>query len=335
MQDLAAVRAAFANPNEFWSSPLYQHLAQIVAADPSLVALAAQARDGQRATIVFFGAVHAVLLAGAEHALADYYPSVRGPSAGAPEDAGPHFVAFVHEHTDEISGLVRNRLVQTNHVQRAVGLRLGLAAVSEHGGSTPVHLLEIGSSAGLVLRHSAYGYHLGGRSFGDRRAPVQLTTDWRSSEPAPDLDAVPVVASTTGIDLNPLDPANEDDRRWLEALVWPENRAQADLLRTALAVAARIPVRVLAGDAIDVCPQWAAGVPLGQPRVVFHCAVRIHVPEARQPAFDEAITAVGVDGPLYHIAIESGGGLVVTYPDGRVERRYDVEGHLGWARPAA
>jgi hypothetical protein len=335
MQDLAAVHAAFVDPDEFWSSPLYQHLAQVVAADPSLLALAAEARDGQRATFVFFGAVHALLLAGGEQPLADYYPSMRGESARPPEGAGPQFVAFVHEHADEIRELVRHRLVQTNHVQRAVGLRLGLVAVSEHGGSTPVHLLEIGSSAGLVLRHSAYGYHLGGRSFGDPRAPVQLTTDWRSSEPVPDLDAVPVVASTMGIDLNPLNPASEGDRRWLEALVWPENRAQAELLRTALAVAARMPVTVLAGDAIDLCPQWAAGLPPGQSRVVFHCAVRIHVPDARKPAFDEAINAAGVDGPLYHIAIESDGGLVVTYPDGRVVRRYDVEGHLGWARPAA
>jgi hypothetical protein len=213
IQNLVAVRAAFVNPDEFWSSPLYQHLAQVVAADRSLLALAAETRDGQRATFMFFGAVHAVLLSGAQHPLADYYPSVRGASVRAPEGASRHLVAFVHEHADEIRELVRHRLVQTNHVQRAVGLRLGLAAVSEHGGTAPVHLLEIGSSAGLVLRHSAYGYHLGGRSFGDPRAAVQLTTDWRSSEPPPDLDAVPVVASTTGVDLNPLDPASEDDRR--------------------------------------------------------------------------------------------------------------------------
>ena len=334
VRDLAGLRAAFTSPDEFWSSPLYQHLAQVVAADPSLLALAAEAQDGQRATFVFFGAVHAVLLASPDHALAEYYPSVRGASALPPGDAGPPFVAFVREHDDEIRELVRTRLVQTNHVQRAVGLRLGLAAVAEHGGSTPVHLREIGSSAGLVLRHSAYGYHLGGRSFGDPRAPVQLTTEWRSAEPAPDLDAVPVIAFTTGVDLNPLDPTSEDDRRWLEALVWPENRAQADLLHTALAVAAQFPVSVLAGDAIELCPQWAAGVPNGQPRVVFHCATRIHVPEARQPAFDDAINSAGINGPLYHIAIE-GDGLVVTYPDGHVERRYRVEGHLGWARPAA
>lgn len=233
MQDLAAVREAFTDPKEFWSSPLYRRLSSVVAADPFLVGLAANARAGQGPTFAFFGAVHTLLLAGTEHPLADYYPSLRGESALPAPDAGPALTAFAHEHADEIRRLLQARLVQTNHVQRAVGLRLGLAAVAPQVDNTPVHLLEIGSSAGLVLRQHAYGYHLGGRSFGDRRSPVQLTTEWRSTAPVPDLDVVPVTASTTGIDLNPMNPADEDDRRWLEALVWPENRQQAELLRTA------------------------------------------------------------------------------------------------------
>jgi hypothetical protein len=57
----------------------------VVAADPSLLALAARGAERQRATFVFFGAVHAMLLAGADHSLADYYPSVRGASARPPE----------------------------------------------------------------------------------------------------------------------------------------------------------------------------------------------------------------------------------------------------------
>jgi len=332
MQDLAAVREAFTDPKEFWSSPLYRRLSSVVAADPFLVGLAANARAGQGPTFAFFGAVHTLLLAGTEHPLADYYPSLRGESALPAPDAGPALTAFAHEHADEIRRLLQARLVQTNHVQRAVGLRLGLAAVAPQVDNTPVHLLEIGSSAGLVLRPHAYGYHLGGRSFGDRRSPVQLTTEWRSTAPVPDLDVVPVTASTTGIDLNPMNPADEDDRRWLEALVWPENRQQAELLRTALGLAAQRPVATLTGDAVDLCPRWAAGVPAGQPRVVFHCATRMHVPVPRRPLFDDAINDIGVDGPLYRIAIE-GDGLVITDPNGRTDRRYHVDGHLAWAQP--
>jgi len=116
-------------------------------------------------------------------------------------------------------------------VQRAAGLRLGLAAIAAAVGSRPAHLLEVGSSAGLVVRQSLYGYQLGGESFGDRNSPIQLITEWRSDRPVPALDNVPLLASIAGIDLNPLNPEDDDDRRWLEALVWPEDRAKAQLMR--------------------------------------------------------------------------------------------------------
>ena len=95
VQDLAAVHAAFIDPQEFWSSPLCRRLSAVVAADPFLVALAAHARAGQGPTFAFFGAVHAVLLGGAQHELADYYPSLCGPSAQpADERAGVALVGL-------------------------------------------------------------------------------------------------------------------------------------------------------------------------------------------------------------------------------------------------
>ena len=332
MQDLAAVHVAFIDPQEFWSSPLYRRLSAVVAADPFLVALAAHARAGQGPTFAFFGAVHAVLLGGTQHELADYHPSLRGPSARpADERAGVALVAFAHEHADELREILRTRLVQTNHVQRAVGLRLGLATVATELGS-PAHLLEVGSSAGLVLRQALYGYRLGDGSFGDRSSPIQLTTEWRSDSPVPDLDAVPVLASTTGVDLNPLNPEDEADRRWLEALVWPENREQTQLMRAALGLAAHEPITILAGDAVDRCPEWARSIPAGDTRIVFHCATRMHVPDERRALFDRAIDDIGREGPLYRIAIE-GDGLTITNPDGHTDTPFDVDGHLAWAKP--
>ena len=333
MRDSAEVRAAFTDPEEFWSSPLYRRLSAVVAADPFLISQAADVRAGQGPTFAYFGVVHSLLLGAAQHRLGDYYPSLHGDSARPPDDlAGTALLEFAHEHDVEIRELLRIRLVQTNHVQRATGLRLGLSAIAPHLAGSPAHLLEIGTSAGLVLRQSAYGYHLGGRAFGDLLSPVQLEADWRSPNPVPDLDNVPVLTSITGIDLNPLDPADERDRRWLEALVWPENLEQARLLRDALELAARIPVRVLAGDAIDLCPVWGQDVPAGETRVVFHCATRMHVPPERRGAFDRAIADLGRDGPLYRIAIE-GGGITITHPSGDSSTPFDVGGHLSWVRP--
>jgi len=56
VQSSDAVRAAFTDPNEFWSSRLYRHLSGVVAGDRYLVGLAAHTRDGQVPTFAFFGA---------------------------------------------------------------------------------------------------------------------------------------------------------------------------------------------------------------------------------------------------------------------------------------
>ncbi|WP_157749218.1 DUF2332 domain-containing protein [Jatrophihabitans sp. GAS493] len=333
MQRPEDVRAAFTEPEEFWSSPLYRTLSAAVAGDPYLVGLAAHTRDGQVPTFAFFGAVHALLLDGAEHPLGAYYPSLRGDAALPPEGAGQHLLAFARHHETAIIGIVSTRFAQTNQVRRAVGLRLGLAAIAPSLSDQPAHLLEVGTSTGLLLRHAHYGYRLGVRQFGDRDPPVQLTTEWRSTQPPPDLDAIPVLASTCGVDLNPLDATVEADRRWLEALIWPEDRDKATLLHDALTLATHEPVQIMAGDAIDLCPVWSTRTPAGEPRIVFHCATRMHVPLDQRADFDRAIDNIGQDGPLYRIIIE-GDGIQITEPGQPTSRRFDAEGHLGWAAPA-
>jgi hypothetical protein len=74
--DRGRVRTAFEDPVEFTTSPLYRCLSRTVAATDQLLDLACQGRPGQYPTFLFFGAVHLLLLAGAEHPLARFYPSM-------------------------------------------------------------------------------------------------------------------------------------------------------------------------------------------------------------------------------------------------------------------
>ncbi|MFC1438603.1 DUF2332 domain-containing protein [Streptacidiphilus sp. N1-10] len=340
------IREAFAEPDEFTSSPLYRALSRTVAAEERLLALAARGRAGQYPTFLFFGAVHQLLLAGAEHQLARYYPSVAGPDALAPDEAaGPALLDFCLRHETELTGLISTRLVQTNHVQRALGLRIGLAEIARHT-DAPVHLIEVGTSAGLNLRFDRYGYTLGGRRYGDPASPVQLVAALHGPDTLPDLDVLPATASVHGVDLNPVDVRAQADRRWLEALVWPENLDQRRLLAAALDVVAADPPQVLRGDAVDVLPALAADLPPGEPRVVFHSATRLHVPLDRRAAFDAAITAVGTAGPLWWLCVEDGPdpdprpaasrrdrigpALRLRDPDGDDHTLAVVEGHLRW-----
>lgn len=329
---LAQVARRFAHTPEFASSPLYQSLARTVAGNPALLRLAARGRPGQYPTFLFFGAVHALLLAGAAHKLARYYPSIVGDTVLPPEGAGPALIDFCATFTPELTALIETRLVQTNVVKRALALRYGLAAIGRQV-VAPIHLIEVGASAGLLLRCDRYGYMVGSRRFGDPQSPVQIAAEWRGSLPIPDLDLLPPLASVTGVDLHPLEPRDAADRRWLEALVWPENRHEAALLHRALAVVAADPPVMRGGDAIDVCPALAAELPPGEPRVVFHAITRLHVPPANLGAFDAALATLGENAPLYRLSLEGQGELDLRDPSGSLTHLARVGPRLEWIAP--
>ncbi len=341
--DRETVRAAFSSPAEFTTSPLYRSLSRTVAGSDRLLDLACLGRPGQYPTFLFFGAVQYLLLAGADHRLARYYPSIAGEQALPARDAGPALLDFCREFEAALAAIVSTRLVQTNQVQRSLGLRLGLSVIAAEV-TAPVHVIEVGTSAGLNLRFDRYGYLVGGRQFGDPASPVQITAAVHGLVPVPDLDRLPALASVAGVDLHPADAADPDARAWLAALVWPENQRQRALLTAALDAAAADPPPIRAGDAIDVLPDVARALPPGQPRVVFHAATRMHVPVRRRPAFDAAIRRLGESGPLWWLSIEDappdpdprprparrGAALLLRRPDATAVAIAAVDGHLDW-----
>jgi hypothetical protein len=359
--EVARIAAHFADPP--WSypnSPLYRALAPAVAQDRAIHELLAERRPGQQPSFLLFGAVHGLLLAGVDHPLRGYYPSIVGAAALPAAEAGPAFLDFCHAYRDELAAIVRRRLVQTNVVTRACGLAFALAAIGRRCAG-PVHLVEVGSSAGLLLRFDRYRLELGDRAFGDLGSPVVARTEWRSDTPVPDLDARPAVASRIGVDLAPVDVRDPDERAWLRALVWPEDAEKVARLAAALDLAAADPpvfvkwpnvqrgdgqMSIVAGDAIDVLPELAARLPVGEPRVAFHFSVRMHVPPERRAAFDAAIDALGEGGPLFHVwleppnaphhpwAADPRGALELHGPgDAQPVPLARVHGHLDWLAP--
>jgi hypothetical protein len=332
-------------PSIFTTSPLYQSLCKVVAQNQPILELLTQRQTGQQASFLLFGAVHYLLLSGVQHPLRDFYPSLAGKAAADPEKAGPVLLDFCHGYHDELGTLIRTRLVQTNVVKRASGLLVALSAVRRRC-QQPVHLIEVGASAGIHLHFDRYRYVIGGRVFGQRNAKVAIETQWRGKQPPPDLDDLPPIVSRIGVDLNPVDVTDPKERLWLRALVWPENQHEADLLSAALESVAFDPPTIVAGDAIDVCPTLGQRLPPGEPRVVFHAATRMHVPIERRAAFDEAVDAVREQGPLYHVWLEppsaphSGavsdprGVLALHGPgDDQPVALVQVDGHLEWIAP--
>lgn len=334
--DALADNLRAASRDTYPTSRLYAALCRAVADDPPTLELMRGRRPGQQPSFLLFGAVQYLLLSGADHPLAAIYAE-----PGRALDPGPVFLDFVGRFRDELAEVIGTRLVQTNVVRRSIGLRFALSVI---GGKAPVHLVEVGASAGIHLSVDRYRYDVGGRSFGPSAAPVVIDSEWRAAEP-PDLEPLPPIASRTGVDLHPVDVSDPDQRRWLRALIWPENRADGERLERALAATAANPPTMVAGDIVDVAAEVARRLPAGAIRVVFHAATRMHVPVERREAFDAAIDSLGEDGPLFHVWQEPAtaphgtgpevpSGLYLHGPDvGRIERIAEIDGHGAWISP--
>ncbi|WP_345771691.1 DUF2332 family protein [Geodermatophilus sabuli] len=107
--------------------------------------------------------------------------------------------------------------------------------------------------------------------------------------------------------MHPLDPADDGDRAWLRALVWPGPQAADRLARldAAAEVATREPARMLAGDLNDLLPEAVSLAPSGCTVVVFHTAVLLYLRRADREAFVRQVRSL----PVRWIAQEGRGVL--------------------------
>jgi hypothetical protein len=285
---LAAVFERFAAFECAGHSRLYERLARGVAADPELLALAADAQPGQPVPNLLFAAVHHLLLGGAPGDLARYYPSVGGADEGDPV---PAFRAFCRAHRPAVEHLLATRRVQTNEVRRSAILLPGFARAAERAGR-PRAIVEVGAAAGLNLRWDRYRYDYGAAgAWGDPDAPLLIRCDPRGTRP-PLPAGVPAVVWRVGIDVDPVDVRDPDAAGWLRALVWPDQAHRAALLQQAIAAARADPPRLLAGDALDLLPGVLAEAPPGAALCVFHTFVLNQFTPGGQRRFAELTAGI-------------------------------------------
>jgi len=150
---------------------------------------------------------------------------------------------------------------------------------------------------------------------------------------------MPTVVWRAGLDLNPLDVTDDDDVRWLDALIWPEQQQRRDRLHAAARIARTDPPHLVTGDLLTDLPALAAQAPANATLVVFHSAVLTYVaPEVRAAFADllrglpghwisnegagvlpEPASAVGVDadGPARFLLALDGQPVALTGPHGQ------------------
>lgn len=168
-----------------------------------------------------------------------------------------HLLAmFCMEHQHELIQLFQTKLVQTNEVQRASYL---YPIFSEIGSSVnkPLTLIEIGTSAGLLLNLDSYHYQIKQNpsiSFGNPQSLLTIQAE-NLGRPLSKLEK-PIIQSRIGIDLNIIDLDDDEQYKWLKCLIWPEQKNRKANLEKARQIHQKCPKQLLAGDFREILPNF-------------------------------------------------------------------------------
>jgi len=202
-----------------------------------------------------------------------------------------------------IAKCARTHSVQTNDPRRCSPLLVALQRIRG-----PISLIEVGASAGLTLIPDKYSYRFGarGRTLAvdptSGESSVVLTAaleGWGASELR-----MPTIVHREGIDLEPLDVNDADNRAWLNALVWPEQADRLALVTAAAELAREAGLTITAGDAVAEIRAAVARARKAAPRstiVIWSPAVLVYLEPAARKAFQRYCTAakvrwISVDG---------------------------------------
>ena len=200
-----------------------------------------------------------------------------------------HFRKLVLDDWPGLRAVILARRTQTNEPARCATLLPVLAMLPQ-----PLALIEVGASAGLCLLPDHYGYDFGRACIAplcpsDDPPLFRCAADAATPLPEKNIEVV----WRAGLDINPLDPADADDARWLSALVWPGEGEREALLQKALGLAKAHAPRVVKGDLRHDLPALAAQAPKGATLVIFHTAVLAYVREAAdRRAFAETVRSL-------------------------------------------
>ena len=297
LDSVAAAFRAGAHSYASFGAPLYAALCAAGADDAAVIELAAHAQAGAQPVFHLLTAIHDLVLGDPGDPLGAYFATVNDPPLPA-EEAWPAFARFCEMRREEIVEALGATTVQTTFVERCATLLPPLALVAQWVGA-PLHLVEIGCSAGVLLTLDQHGYlYQGHARFGPEGAPLTLAAEIVGDAPL----RIPAIASRTGLDLRPLDAGDARDRRWLMAQVFPEFREQRAQLATALDGVAAAGIRMVRGHALETLAGVLAETP--DPVCIFHSVCLSYWTEAERAALDAMLCEAGRTRQIYRVGSE-------------------------------
>ncbi|OOG72491.1 hypothetical protein B0E45_08550 [Sinorhizobium sp. A49] len=257
---------------------------------------------GDSVALRLCGALHALVRTGRDGRLQASYPPIQLDD----ETLWPVVDHAIRHEAEFILDWLQSA-PQTNEVRRSSALLAGFLTLADLFGK-PLMLSEVGASAGLNLHWDRYRYRLGDTAWGDPASRVVIEPRWTGPNP-PTTEIT--VAGRAGCDLNPLDPASEQDRLRLLSYIWADQQDRLDRTGFAFETAAARPERVVRADAIDwLRPRLAQHFP-GAVHVVYHTIAWQYFPKASQDEGEALIAEAGrnatPDAPFARLQMEADG----------------------------
>jgi hypothetical protein len=283
--------------------PFYSALMTALEDDLVAQVLLAGIRIEQRNPMLVLASLHLAALRG-HPVLATIYLAAREGSLTEPEIAARQVIDVVNAEPELVRAQL-NRSTQTNEPGRSAVFQAVIALIARDAHPS-INLIDVGTSAGLNLHFDRY--------------PVRETDDdnpltlvCHDESPVDRSLPLPFVHTRVGIDPSPLDLANDDDRLWLEACLWPEEPRRMARLEAIVTQRPSWPeVTVLRGTAAERLDDAVALGDSSLLTVVLNSYVVAYFSEAEQTAFFNDMVARCARGNVAWISLES--PFMVNFP---------------------
>jgi len=285
-------------------SPLYEHLATRIAAEPWIPAHISQHNRSSFAAVLFLDCVRELTLDDPDLPLARRYADIVAGADPLDPDPWPLFRELVAARRDELATLLETRAIQTNEVGRSAALLPAFTVVAEHF-DRPLALIEIGCSAGLNLFFDRFHIDYGdaGES-GPASSTVRLACEVRGELRPPIPTEAPRVVSRLGLDLNPIDVTDPVATRWLEACVWPDVPHRFARLRAAIDLARLDPPELRAGNAVELVAEAIRSVPADAVACLDSTWVLAYFSDEERHELHRQLDELGTDRAIAYVTAE-------------------------------
>jgi len=205
-------------PEDHERLPFYTSLLGAFEEDELALRLLAGVRAEQRNPMLVLATLHLAALRGHD-GLRSIYDDARHGRLEDVERAARGVLEVVHDSPELVSDELW-RSTQTNEPGRSAVLQAVVVDVADAWSDT-INVVEIGCSAGINLRFDQFPV----RKVDDGNPLTLVCEDLTAIDRG---RALPAVGARVGIDPQPLDLGNVEDRLWLKACLWPEERRRHD-----------------------------------------------------------------------------------------------------------